>query len=142
MATCILTDSQLTDMNVVTAPHSKNNQIGRIMAAFGLAGGPLPNVNDETLSRYYKYLAANMAFPFTVHYPTPTKLQEEAQFSCAVLELLDPSEYLGDTFDGIFCKTEKGEYEINLPLIELKVALGSPNFELIDDFWYWFWNWR
>ena len=73
MATCILTDSQLTDMNVVTAPHSKNSQFGRIMAAFGLASGPLPNVSDETLSRYYKYLAANMAFPFTVHYPSADK---------------------------------------------------------------------
>ena len=142
MATCILTDSQLTDMNVVTATHSKNSQVGRIMAALGLASGPLPNVDDETLSRYYKYLAANLSFPFTVHYPAPTKSQEETQFRCAVVELLDPSEHLGDSLDGIFCKTRKGEYEINLPLIELKVACGNPNFELVDDFWYWFWNWR
>jgi len=37
-----------------------------------------------------------------------------------VLELLDPSKYICDEFDGIFCKTRKGKYEINLPLTELR----------------------
>ena len=58
------------------------------------------------------------------------------------MELLDPTQYLGDEFDGIFCKTRKGKFEVNLPLIELHVPEGSPNFQLIEDYWYWFWNWR
>ena len=36
--------------------------------------------------------------------------------------LLDPAKHLGDGLDGIFCKTRKGTYEINLPLIELVSA--------------------
>jgi hypothetical protein len=57
-----------------------------------------------------------------------------------VLELLDPAKHLGDGFDGIFSKTRKGKYEINLPLIELEVPDDGPNCEFIED--YWFWNWR
>ena len=47
-----------------------------------------------------------------------------------------------DEFDGIFCKTRKGKYEVNLPLTELNVPDDSPNFQFIEDYWYWFWNWR
>ena len=64
------------------------------------------------------------------------------QHRCTVLELLDPGKYICDEFDGIFCKTRKGKYEINLPLTELRVSENSPNFQLIEDYWYWFWNWR
>ena len=50
-----------------------------------------------------------------------------------MLELLDPAIHLGDGFDGIFCKTRKGKYEINLPLIELELPVDNPNFEFIED---------
>ena len=142
MATCVFTDSQWAGLNVVTEPLSRDGQIGRIMAALGLTDGPVPNVDDETLLRYYEYLSENLPFPFSAHYPAPANSQEETEFRCTVLELLDPSEYFGDKFDGIFCKTRKGGYEINLPLIELDVARDSPTAQLIADFWYWFWNWQ
>ena len=57
--------------------------------------------------------------------------QEKTQFRCTVLELLDPSKYICDEFDGIFCKTRKGNFEVNLPLIELEIPEDSPNFQLI-----------
>ena len=80
--------------------------------------------------------------PFIAHYPKPATSQEEEEFRCTVLELLDPAKHLGDEFDGIFCKTRKGKYEINLPLIELYLPEDIRNFQLIEDYWYWFWNWR
>ena len=78
----------------------------------------------------------------TAYYPQPTSAWEKIQFRCTVLELLDPTRYLGDELDGIFCQTRKGNFEVNLPLIELHVPEDSPNFQLIEDYWYWFWNWR
>ena len=47
-----------------------------------------------------------------------------------------------DGFDGIFCRTSKGEYENNLPLIDLYLPEDSFGFQLTDDYWFWFWNWR
>jgi hypothetical protein len=114
----------------------------RIAAALGLTDDGLPRVDEGTLTRYYQYLSANLSLPFTVHYPLPTSPKEKAEFRCTVLELLDPAKYFYDAFDGIFCKTRKGKYEINLPLSELVVPEDSPNCQLIEDYWCWFANWR
>jgi len=117
-------------------------QIGRIQAALGLAADSLPKVNEDTLARYYAYLSANLSLPFTAYYPQPMNAQEKSQFRCIVLDLLDPAQHLGDEFDGIFCRTRKGNFVVNLPLIELEVPNDSPDFQLIEDYSYWFWNWR
>jgi hypothetical protein len=114
----------------------------RILAALGLRGGRLPRVDLETLARYGRYLAANLSFPFLAYYPEPATPGEAAEFSCQVLEVLDPRKHLGDEFDGLFCKARKGGFEVNLPLVELKVREESCNFRLLEDYWYWFWNWR
>jgi hypothetical protein len=114
----------------------------RIKAALGSEGNRILKVNDETIFRYYEYLKTHLSFPFPACYPEPINTQETSRHFCIVLELLDPNKYIGDEFDGIFCKTRKGKYVINLPLIDLDVPPDSPNFQLIDDFWYWFWNWR
>jgi hypothetical protein len=129
-------------VNVVAKSNTRHDQMKRIVEALGAFGEPLPSVDEETLSRYYKYLSARLSFPFTAHYPEPTTSLEEEQYRCTVLELLDPVKDIFDVFDGIFCKTRKGKYEINLPLFELEVPDDSPNLQFIEDYWYWFWNWR
>jgi hypothetical protein len=128
-------------LKVVTKHYAKPDQKDRIMAALG-SGTSLPTVDEELLARYYHYLSEHLCFPFCAHYPKPATSREEKEFRCTVLELLDPAKYLGDGFDGIFCKTRKGKYEINLPLIELELPDDHPNFEFIEDYWYWFWNYR
>ena len=129
-------------LEVVAESSARHDQMDRIIEALGVLGEHLPNVDEETLSRYYNYLSARLSFPFTAHYPEPTTSLEEVQYRCTVLELLDPTKDIYDEFDGIFCKTRKGKYEINLPLIDLYLPEDSFSFQLIDDYWYWFWNWR
>jgi len=29
-----------------------------------------------------------------------------------------------------------------LPMFELEIPPNSRNFRLIEDYWYWLWNWR
>ena len=118
------------------------NQTERILAALGPTADGWPKVAPDTLARYYAYLSANLSLPLTAYYPQPTSPREKTQFRCTVLELLDPTQYLGDEFDGIFCKTRKGNFEVNLPLIELHIPRDSPGFQRIEDYCYWFWNWR
>lgn len=114
----------------------------RIIRAFGMRNRSIPRVDEATLSTYYRYLSANLPLPLAAYYPMPASPREEAEFQCIVLELLDPSKHIGDAMDGIFCKTRKGRYEVNLPLIDLYLPAESPGFQLIEDCWYWFWNWR
>ena len=117
-------------------------QAERIMAVLGVSRGGVPHVSEETLARYHKYLAANLALPFFAYYPQPTNSDENSQFRRIVVELLDPTRYASDEIDGIFCKTRQGNFEVNLPLIELHLPENSPNSQLIEDYWYWMWNWR
>ena len=134
-------DAHWSGLKVVTKPRPEFDQKDRIIEALG-SGDPIPSVDEATLARYYEYLSANLSFPFAAPSPEPMKTQEEEEFRCNVLEILDPAKHLGDAFDGIFSRTSKGKYEINLPLIELEVPDDSPNFQFIEDYWYWFWNWR
>ena len=129
-------------LEVVAESNARHDQMDRIIEALGAWGEHLPNVDEETLSRYYNYLSARLSFPFTAHYPEPTTSLEEVQYRCNVLELLDPAKDIWDDLDGIFCKIRKGKYEINLPLIELEMPDDSPNLQFIEDYWFWFCNWR
>ncbi len=135
-------DAHWNGLTVVVESWPEHDRRDRIIDTLGPFGGHPPSVDEETLSQYYKYLSARVSFPFAAHYPEPRSSLEEVQYRCIVLELLDPSKDIYDDFDGIFCKTRKGQYEINLPLIELEIPQDSPNFQLIEDYWSWFWNWR
>jgi hypothetical protein len=118
------------------------DQTERLLTALGSTTGRVPRVDEETLARYYTYLSANLPLPLTAYYPQPSNARENSEYRCTVVELLDPTQYLGDEFDGIFCKVRKGTFEVNLPLIELHVFQGGPSSQLIEDFCHWFWNWR
>jgi hypothetical protein len=128
-------------VTVVPRPCTEINRNGRTIKALGSVSH-IPRVHEEPLSRYYKYLLEHLGFPFIAYFPKPMNCEEEDDFRCTVLELLDPAKHLGDGLDGIFCKTRKEQYESNLPLIDLYLPEDSFSFQLIDDYWYWFWNWR
>lgn len=118
------------------------DQTERIQAALGRTADGLPKVDEDSSARYYAYLSAHLSLPFAAYYPEPKNAEEEYEFRCIVLELLDPRRHLGDVFDGIFCRIRKGNYELNLPLVELHVPHDSPDYQLIEDYWHWFCNWR
>ena len=134
-------DAHRNGIGVVPKSRTELNQKNRIIEALG-AESHIPRVHEEALFRYYKYLTEHFCLPFVAHFPKPMNSEEEDDFRCTVLMLLDPAKHLGDGFDGIFCKTRKGRYESNLPLIDLYLPEDSFGFQLIDDYWFWFWNWR
>ena len=134
-------DAHRNGITVVPKSCQKLTRKDRIIEALGSASH-IPRVDEELLSRYYEYLMERLCFPFIAHFPKPMNPEEENEFRCTVLELLDPAKHLGDEIDGIFSKTAKGMYELNLPLIDLYLPEDSFAFQLIDDYWYWFWNWR
>ena len=132
MALTAHTDTDWNELAVVTKFPLEDDRKQRVPAF----------VDKRTLFQYFEYLSDNLSFPFTTHYPEPRPPLEEDQYECSVLELLDPSKYASDEFDGIFCKTSKAGFEVNLPLVELGISPESPNFQVIEDYWYWFCSWR
>jgi hypothetical protein len=142
MAVSTDADAGWTGRRLAIYPPKELDREQRIMQALAVRRRPIPRVDEATLSAYYRYLSANLSLPFVAHFPKPTSTQEDAEFRCVVLQLLDPVKHLGDPLDGIFCKTRKGRYEVNLPLIDLYLPEESQDFQLIEDYWYWCWNWR
>ena len=130
-----------TQPSLPAASHRDALQKRRILEAVG-SGRQIPRVSSDSLAQYYQHLKARLQLPFAAHFPEPSNAEEDAEFACVVVELLDPAQHLGDEFDGLFCKTRKGKYEVNLPLIDLCLTEGSPQQELIEDYWRWFWRWR
>ena len=134
-------DARRNGIKAVPKSRTELNKKNRIIEALG-SESHIPRVDEEPLFRYYNYLTKHLRFPFFAHYPKPMNSEEEDEFCCAVLTLLDPAKHLSDGFDGIFCKTRKETYEITLPLFDLYLPEDSFGFQLIDDYWFWFWNWR
>ena len=125
-------------LKLVTELRPGDDQKQRILAALGLTDDRLPLVDDDTLHSYYEYLSESFSFPFAAHYPHATNAREEVLYKCTVLGLLDPSKCVSDEIDGIFCKTQEGEFEVNLPLVELKVSKDIPNLQMFEDHCHWF----
>ena len=114
----------------------------RIRAVLGVSDGPLPEVRNETLQRYYAYLTTHLSLPFQVRHPEPIGLHEEIVRTVRVVGILDPSKVLDGESLGIVCKARQGKRRIELSLADLEVEEDDPNHQLIEDYWYWFWNWR
>jgi hypothetical protein len=141
MGVCVHAEMELSSSPVAIQLLSERQHTKQIAVALGVRGH-LPKVDEDTLARYYRYLAANVPCPFTAWYPEPANAREERDCRCTVLELIDPAIGRGDPFDGILCKVRKGGCEVNLPLIELELPPDSPAYHLVEHFWYWFWHWR
>lgn len=130
---------------IVTPPLSEKDQDDRVRKALGLThDDPLPDVTDEALLAYHRYLAANLTFPFTAYCGE----EEVGPFSrkratTTVTGLLDPVRGSLGVEDGLFCTVRGRDDEAVFPLadIEVKSKKKGPNSRLISDYAYWFHNW-
>ncbi len=125
-------------------PQPDRERRKRILAALGLPGKGQSGlrVDEHSLARYYDYLVARLELPFSAYYPPPRSGKPNAGDRCEVIELLDPRTDLCDEIDGLYCRTRKAKFIVNLPLVELTVLPPSKNIELLEDYEYWFWHWR
>jgi hypothetical protein len=127
-------------ITVPSQPDRERNQ--RILAAITLGGNHDLRVSEESLTRYYDFLAARLELPFAACYPRPSTAALVTADRCEVIALLDPRTDLCDEIDGLYCQTRKGRFRVNLPLVELTVLPPNKNLELLSDYEYWFWHWR
>jgi hypothetical protein len=128
-------------INIVIRPLDLKDQDDRIRLALGLTGDdPLPEVNDELLRTYYEYLAAKLSLPFEARYSAQTGSFRSRPSALKVVELLDPEQFPGDEY-GLLCGARRNDQHMEVPLIDIEVAKGDPNKQLIADYSYWFVNW-
>lgn len=100
---------------------------------------PLPLVRQGRLRDYHSYLATFLSFHFQASYwgeAEPLVLD-----TVIATGLCNPARTPLDSETGILCEVVFRN-AVRLPLALLKVDPRDPNSELIDDYWYWFWNCR
>ena len=123
-------------------PTSVEAQEERIRAVFGLGGADaIPDVDEHALRVFYKHLTAQSLFPFdAMHTAAPSPLGIIR--SCIkVLEIIDPGKYPDEEY-GLFCKARRGRRKIELPLANVEADKTDPRIQIVDDYAYWFENWR
>jgi hypothetical protein len=129
-----------------TPPLSMKDQDDRIRAVFGLThDDPLPDVGQETLRAYHRYLMANLRFPFTaIHGEEEIGPFSRKRATMAVTGLIDPEGNSLMEEDGLICAAHDRDEEIEFPLGEIEVKKKDPNFKLVSDYSHWFHNrpWR
>jgi hypothetical protein len=118
---------------IVTRPLSEKDQDDRVRMALGLThDDPLPDVCRKTLLAYHRYLAARLKFP--------SKAKSEADgMSLTIQRLLDPKECDLDE-EGLLCEARSRQGPFDFPLSD--VEAGGENRRLVEDYCYWFHNWR
>ena len=125
---------------ITTKPLSPKDQDDRIRMIFGLTSNdPLPDVDDDTLETYHRHLANNLVFPFQAECAAEYGHSERVK----VIGLGDPDEEpMIDEEYGIPCEARLDGQVVTVPLGELDNVKGKPNRQLVDDYCYWFHNWR
>lgn len=124
---------------IETRTLSPANQDDRVKMILGATGDdPVPDVNEKTLIAFRDYLSKHLSFPLDArHCP-----EDGPDSKATVVGLPDPDDYECDEFYGLLCEIRLGKKRMLVPLSEIEVKKGTPNHPLVEDYAYWFWNWR
>jgi hypothetical protein len=129
---------------IVPRPLSPDDEDDRVRMAFGLThDDPLPDVTYETLLAYHRYLAAHLMFPIYANFWEESGPFSSKKVTATITGLADPQEGGIDEGYGLagLARTPDGE-AIEFPLDDIELGKKDPNRRLLDDYSYWFHNWR
>jgi Calcium binding len=126
---------------IVTPRLSMKDQEDRIRVVFGLTRDDLlPEVDEDSLHTYYKYLAAKLKFPVDATWAKEVGLGEVTEkVTIFALDCFEDDPWIDDSY-GVLCKAKMSRGEGELPLAEMEKVKGKPNKQLVEDYAYWFWN--
>lgn len=126
--------------NIISKPLSLKRQEDRIKMIMGLSSDDtLPDVDEDSLLIYYKYLVKKLTFPFDAEYSIETASGVSSS-SVEVRGLLEPDEC--DEFYGLMCECRMSRKTVEVPLAELELPNRNPNCQMISDYASWFWDYR
>ena len=117
---------------------SWDEQEQRILCVFQLQKN-LPEVNTETLEKYFSFLTKNLVFPIKGIFDQETGPLQHTSSPVIIKNLSDDI----DEFYGVCVEGIAGEKHIEIPLADFDCdTTDHRNYQLIDDYKTWFWNYR
>ncbi len=118
------------DDDIAAAEERIRKILGRPMEA------ELPAVSSATLKAYHTFLKKNLSFPFKALYYDEN---EDKERKISVTELLDFAKSPDET-TGLLCGCAKGREKVVIPLAEIEPEESDPNFQMVDDYCFWYWE--
>jgi hypothetical protein len=119
------------------------SQDDRLRKVFGLPeDAPIPPVREDSLAAYFLYLRDNISLPFEALYCRNGSEMRQLVHYVKVTGLIDPRTMRSRNIHGLYCRAENNTESIEAPLAEFGVREDHPNCQLIDDYAYWYVNWR
>ena len=88
---------------------------------------------------YYRYLASRLTLPCEARYSSDA---DGTIYPVTVTGLIDPQTMPSDNPVGLCCMVYHRNKAEVMPLVDIEVGYDSPNFQLLEDYWFWLWNWR
>lgn len=139
----VLEDQEMTEGITDGRYSAGQDREDRIRMVFGLRRRivRLPAVDMGTLQEYFHYLATHLALPFYARYYDDAGPAAETTRLLAIVGLPHPSQYTLDLSKGLLCTARNEFDEFRLPLADMRVSEDHANHGLIEDYWYWLWNW-
>ena len=117
---------------IKTPPLSERDQDDRVRMALGLThDDPLPEVSRKTLLAYYRYLAANLKFPFFISYWAKSGPFSSKKVIVPISRLDPPVENEFDEEAGLYGIGVDQDEEIEIPLAEIELKKKEANYRLI-----------
>jgi hypothetical protein len=126
---------------IVTPPLSMEDEEDRIRVVLGLTRDDLlPSVDDTSLRKYYKHLAANLRFPFEATWERESGIGARSVkvTICSLARFEDDPCWVDDSY-GIICSA-KMDRVCEVPLAQVEKVKDKPNQQLVEDYRFWFWN--
>jgi hypothetical protein len=109
----------------------------RVRAIFGLpAEAALPEVTEENLRRYHRYLTRHLKLPFQAKPAMETEIFQDREEPVVVVRLLDPEPGLVEA--GILCVVAHRNEFYQMPLVDVEAPAKHPNHWLLEDYASWF----
>jgi hypothetical protein len=124
--------------NIVTRPLNEQDEDDRVRMALGLTSDdPPPDVEEATLLAYHRYLTEHLTFPFEAAWEPESRPTKAVK----IIALSDPDDEPGlDETYGLFCAAKSRGGLVEISLADCRGKKGTPNWQLLADYAYWFWN--
>lgn len=100
-----------------------------------------PAVNARTLETYYDYLRNNIRFPFFGVF-SEQREQNSVYHPVEVLAIMDPDESEELDKYGLLTEVLIEGQKAKMPLAEIVINQGDPNYDLVEDYCVWYWSER
>jgi hypothetical protein len=110
---------------------------GRIREILGIGeDDEIPAVSPDTLRAFHTYLADRLVFPFGALYYDEDE-DRETRISVTGLQPFDETQVQSR---GLLCACASGKKKLVISLAELEPDEKDPNYQAVDDYCFWYWE--